>query len=767
MPLKKSVLSLVVFAIVFFTRTNAQVVSLYNLFDVNNSGFVPASGTITGTRVLADNATWVTFPSLINSSVSAGTGISITGTGPVTISNTGVTSVGLNMPAAFTVTNSPVTTTGILTVTGAGTTNQYIKGDGTLGTYALSTLTDATITTPTNGQILQYNSATSRWANWTPAYLTAVDTGNITGFYLKVRGLLSTTAPLSYNNTTGVFSLGYDNTTIKVNGTNQLYAANTTALWNANQLQGRAISATAPTNGQVLTWNNTNNDWEPANSSSGGGSTGWLLTGNSGTTAGTNFVGTTDNQDLVFKTNNTESGRLSVYQLSTSYGISASAIYQATSIGNAAVASGNGGISLGYQSNSGFEGTALGATSQATQNNTTAAGFQALATNQNATALGSTANASGQNATAVGYGATATGYEGTVIGTVAKATQNYATALGYNAQATAINATAIGYNVTANTANTVILGNGTNVGIGTSAPNNKLEITQGTNGNSGLRLTNFPNISLLGTNANGDVIAASSSAIPNIYTSDGTIQANRTVNQNGKTLTFTNANTVNAFSVDGTTFSVDGANNRVGIGTSTPANAVEISAASDPLKLDGLQTGSSSDYYLTVNSSGVVRQYSSPSAVVTSSNFSGGTAGSGSSIQFAPNTNYLTVNAGDIIVIEANLMVYATGGTNQNNGSGGDFVTINPVISGTANVTWSTGNTTPKTVTNYAPAINRGPYMAGTYSGANSYPGASPTNYIEYGTVTTGGTLRAYLQGNFTTDDAWSYNNAVLVIRKN
>src|ERR1035437_1970451 len=32
----------------------------------------------------------------------------------------------------------------------------------------------------------------------------------------------------------------------------------------------------------------------------------WLLSGNAGTAAGTNFIGTTDAQDLVFKTNNTE-----------------------------------------------------------------------------------------------------------------------------------------------------------------------------------------------------------------------------------------------------------------------------------------------------------------------------------------------------------------------------------------------------------------------------------------------------------------------------
>ncbi|MEZ4782701.1 MAG: hypothetical protein R3F28_01365 [Candidatus Kapaibacterium sp.] len=40
------------------------------------------------------------------------------------------------------------------------------------------------------------------------------------------------------------------------------------------------------------------------------GGSGWSLTGNSGTTAGTNFLGTTDNVDLVFKTNNAEQMRI-------------------------------------------------------------------------------------------------------------------------------------------------------------------------------------------------------------------------------------------------------------------------------------------------------------------------------------------------------------------------------------------------------------------------------------------------------------------------
>ena len=39
----------------------------------------------------------------------------------------------------------------------------------------------------------------------------------------------------------------------------------------------------------------------------------WSLTGNSGTTAGTNFVGTTDVKALVFKTNNIERLRINPY----------------------------------------------------------------------------------------------------------------------------------------------------------------------------------------------------------------------------------------------------------------------------------------------------------------------------------------------------------------------------------------------------------------------------------------------------------------------
>ncbi|MFP3534499.1 hypothetical protein SB763_34665, partial [Burkholderia sp. SIMBA_042] len=61
----------------------------------------------------------------------------------------------------------------------------------------------------------------------------------------------------------------------------------------------------------------------------------------------------------------------------------------------------------------------------------------------------------------------------------------------------------------------------------------------------------------------------SSSASVNIYNSDGSLTGNRIVTQGAHTLAF-NGTVANAFSVDGTTLSVDAANHRVGIGNTNP-----------------------------------------------------------------------------------------------------------------------------------------------------------------------------------------------------
>jgi hypothetical protein len=110
-----------------------------------------------------------------------------------------------------------------------------------------------------------------------------------------------------------------------------------------------------------------------------------------------------------------------------------------------------------------------------------------------------------------------------------------------------------------------------NVGIGAAVPGNKLEITQGTAGNSGLRFTNLTSGSTAGTsngkvlsvNANGDVVlvdAASGSA-----TAAGTVAG---------AVQFRGATAVLA--ADDVNLIWDDTNNRLGIGTAAPAHALDV-----------------------------------------------------------------------------------------------------------------------------------------------------------------------------------------------
>ncbi|SEM73291.1 hypothetical protein SAMN05421856_10635 [Chryseobacterium taichungense] len=74
-----------------------------------------------------------------------------------------------------------------------------------------------------------------------------------------------------------------------------------------------------------------------------------------------------------------------------------------------------------------------------------------------------------------------------------------------------------------------------------------------------------------GTVANADL----ASGAGGIYKGDGSLSGNTTVTQGTNTLAFT-SNATNGFSVDGTTLSVDAANNRVGIGTTTPNATLDV-----------------------------------------------------------------------------------------------------------------------------------------------------------------------------------------------
>ena len=128
-------------------------------------------------------------------------------------------------------------------------------------------------------------------------------------------------------------------------------------------------------------------------SATGGLATAWDLSGNAGTVAGTNFIGTTDNVDVVFKRNNGIAGRLGLN--SVSFGVNSllnnTTGDQNTANGAAALGSnttGNGNTANGhftlFSNTTGTNNTALGRealSSNTTVSNLVAVGYRALYSN--------------------------------------------------------------------------------------------------------------------------------------------------------------------------------------------------------------------------------------------------------------------------------------------------------------------------------------------------------------------------------------------------
>ncbi|MEI6348558.1 MAG: tail fiber domain-containing protein [Bacteroidota bacterium] len=238
---------------------------------------------------------------------------------------------------------------------------------------------------------------------------------------------------------------------------------------------------------------------------------GWGLTGNAGTTAGTNFIGTTDDKDVVIKRNNVQAGLLNDALLNTSWG--AYALYN-NSTGNMNTANGHQSLRANTTAGQNIAMGSYALYSQSYNNggtawisNNAAIGVCALQNNQPTstsngkenTAIGNFAlqsNTIGYSNVASGFRAlcvNSSGYQNTAIGwnVLQTNTTGYNnTAIGYNANVSTgalTNATAIGANATVGASNSLVLGGtgsyAVNVGIGTTTPAAKLDV-QGASGNT-------------------------------------------------------------------------------------------------------------------------------------------------------------------------------------------------------------------------------------------------------------------------------------------
>ena len=279
----------------------------------------------------------------------------------------------------------------------------------------------------------------------------------------------------------------------------RLHVVGNIRMVDGNQAAGKVLTTDA--NG-TATWQNASNN-------------AWGLTGNSGLNASTNFMGTSDDVDVVFKRNGILAGKIA--SSNTSLGVSAASAITTgvnnNAIGNLALGANTSGndnnafgtgalsVNVGGIRNSAFGSFALDNAVGDAQNSAFGAfvlgnnnggdsnsglGYNALnanSTGSNNTAMGVDAlliNTTGTNNTAVGFNALATINQGSNNTGIGVDTATTSTLIS--------NATAIGYKAIVGGSNCVVLGsiNGVNgatssvnVGIGTISPATALEVVDG------------------------------------------------------------------------------------------------------------------------------------------------------------------------------------------------------------------------------------------------------------------------------------------------
>jgi trimeric autotransporter adhesin len=172
----------------------------------------------------------------------------------------------------------------------------------------------------------------------------------------------------------------------------------------------------------------------------------WDLFGNSGTVAATNFLGTTDNIALTFRTNNIEKMRLST-----------KGQVELLNVGNSVMVGENAGANDDLTDNRNtFIGT--GSNSNATSERNVAIGYNAFATLNFSTAIGYTAIAGNNLANAIGHAAVANGISSIVIGNSAFSDKIAAISIGRLCNSQGDNAIAIGDGAFTNSLRGIALG---------------------------------------------------------------------------------------------------------------------------------------------------------------------------------------------------------------------------------------------------------------------------------------------------------------------
>lgn len=181
----------------------------------------------------------------------------------ITISATGGSSgiTELNQGTGVVLSPNPITTTGTISV------------QNTTALWNANKIQGKTIanTSPTSGQFMKYNGT-----QWQPSIDNDNQILNISGNSLSISNGNSVDLPNGGGGTITQISTGIGLTGGPITTSGTIDAQNNTAIWNANKLQSRTLSTSAPSAGEVLKWSGS--QWKPDADLSG--SSLWLQNGN-------------------------------------------------------------------------------------------------------------------------------------------------------------------------------------------------------------------------------------------------------------------------------------------------------------------------------------------------------------------------------------------------------------------------------------------------------------------------------------------------------
>jgi hypothetical protein len=383
----------------------------------------------------------------------------------------------------------------------------------------------------------------------------------------------------------------------------------------------------------------------------------WALLGNNNTLASNYFLGTTNTDPLIVKTNSTQVSRFN--QNAIALGISATTNNSTHS------------YALGSSATVGFNKTnayAIGSGATVNADSSFAIGNSAVANGKNSFAIGPWAAANNASSVAIGYSAV-TAYsisDALAIGTNATANASNSIAIGSNATlanktvTNAVSAIAIGNTAVSNSVSSIAIGTGAlaNYSISPAIVIGNNAVVNGNSGvaiGNGATIGNISNAMALGVGASATNTAANSSAIG--YNASATLANEIILGDRSNT----------ALSVGIGTESFSGSNREkllVDAGTTTSVNAIVGKGTIDSylqLNIQNLSAGtsSSSDVVATANNGNETSNYVDMG--INGGNYTGGVMG-------AANDGYLYTMGNNFLIGTGNAaksLVFMTGGTTQ------------------------------------------------------------------------------------------------------